>query len=126
MRKAKPLRTFKSVTYLQAIGGNGKPLTFEYRDLIADMLRYDVAWVSERHPGIIAFITFAVRGSGIFKANPTVRRWESFGVSLRRIPKEECPVLDTARDVWVSYRHPKGNYSFEQVTMTDFFKEESE
>jgi hypothetical protein len=119
----KPMRTLKRVEFLRV----AHPAVDVER--LADMLRYDVAFMCDAYPGVVAFPTFQTRGAGLHKAKATLGRWASFGARL--VPLDgEAPTIDTSRAEWVTYRHPKDpatgatNFSkFERVTIQQFFAE---
>lgn len=75
-----------------------------YKDeLPADMLRYDVAFASEVHPGVICFPTFRTK-EGNFGGQVTAARWRSFGLTLEPLKGDEPGLIP---EHWYTYRHPR-------------------
>lgn len=78
---------------------------FDIQD-IEDMLRYDRAFVSPEGGSVIAFPRFKVAGGGTYSNEPTLRRWESFGVFL--YPTDPLDAPETISDAWFTYRRGSG------------------
>ena len=73
-----------------------------------DMLRYDLAFISHKHPGIIAFPVFKTP-RGVVGGVPTLARWRSFGITIARlVPTEEYKHgwYETGEE-WFTERHPR-------------------
>lgn len=86
---------------------------------IADMLRYDCAFISAKHPGVVAFPTFKTR-SGDLGGAVTRDRWRSFGVALELPTATDMEIFELrdslSKDDWYSFRHPR----MKDSTQTDY------
>ncbi len=87
------------------------------REIPEDMLRYDCAFVSHTHPGVIAFPRLSGK-HGQWGGKCTMTRWESFLVRLTPITEHNQTtmlhkdLLDNP-DQWYTATHPK---NYEGVT----------
>lgn len=129
---AKKLRLFKSARFFTAVNKYGnRTLAVEDVERIKDMLRYDVAFMNDQYPGVVAFVKYGTRGAGTHEGKVTLARWDSFGVKL--VPLKDLPPLISAasdREAWFTYRHPRNaegridSGAHERVTFASFFNEE--
>ena len=82
---------------------------------MADMLRYDCAFACGDEfgeSGIVAFPTWSTKRDGTYHGNPTMARWSSFGLSLRRLSSGEKNDIAYRRHLltdqgtnWVTFTH---------------------
>lgn len=96
----------------------------KYRDKtlpdLRDMLRYDVAFQSRSNPDLIAFPAFQTK-QGTLGGAITVGRWDSFGVRLKPVGRNEEDILTIHSifpDEWLTYRHPRsanGPYDYTKL-----------
>lgn len=70
-------------------------------DSLADMLRYDTAFVSEGGQ-VVMFISFW-RGP---KGKATLDRWKTFGVTLDLPMNHKGEDFSSGQDHWYTYQHP--------------------
>lgn len=100
---------------------------------VADMLRYDCAFMSEQHPDIVAFPVFKTK-YGDLGGRITVDRWRSFGVKIDLHDVDGVEAFELreglSRDKWFSYRHAKDdsgdatNFSIlTKVSIDDYFND---
>jgi hypothetical protein len=75
-----------------------------------DMLRYDVAFINDAHPGVVAFPVFSVPKLGAFGGKVTHGRWHSFLYVLTHHALTGEQVRDHKLSItsggWYTYRHP--------------------
>jgi hypothetical protein len=106
---------------------------------IADMLRYDLAFINPKVPDLVAFPVFQV-ANGTLGGEPTVGRWSSFGykhIGKRKNVLEAFAMLpvglaieESDKNDWYTYRHPKlpdGRTDYTaltRVTLLDFLNQE--
>lgn len=120
-------KTYKKTDFYVARGFGRFPL---------DMLRRDVAFVSpeayaiaandedyladdeqSKAGVIVAFVTYAVRGEGTYRGEPTLGRWSSFGFRLTPLAAELYSVYETPKlNSWLTHRDNK------PMTLEDFLK----
>jgi hypothetical protein len=76
-------------------------------DRIKDMLRYDVAFINDKYPGIIALPSWA--GDAVRK--PTLERWRSFNLILRAVDSTKIAEwresFEGRPQEWRTHRHPR-------------------
>ena len=112
--------------YLKAIGQD--PNAPDWHPVEPDMLRYDLAFVNDEEPGLVAFPTFSSGHGG----KVTIDRWHSHGYQLKPIVErsgvEEGQRVSTGRNEawhrldyfeqrenvkagrgWFTFRRPLGN-----------------
>ena len=81
---------------------------------IRDMLRYDCAFISDAHPGIVAFPVFKTK-HGDLGGPITVDRWRSFGVKFEPHDIDDAKAFELrdelSRDKWHTYRHVRDDAS---------------
>jgi len=74
-----------------------------------DMLRFDSAFVSVKHPGFVAFPVFSVPKFGDYGGKVTPERWHSFSVVLEARHLSDIEVgkngLNLNNHGWHTYRH---------------------
>jgi hypothetical protein len=96
---------------------------------LKDMLRYDVAFMCDEHPGLVAFVKYATRGAGTHEGRPTLARWDSFSVKLVPLVTP-APNFNITSETWFTYRHPRRSgeatdyKALERVSAARFFGEE--
>lgn len=93
-----------------------------------DMLRYDHAFESALHPGVLVFVSYKVKGSGTYSGWPTVDRWRSFSVKLterKDLTENIQHDLRQHGDAWFTYVHPVSSYELVKKSFTEFFAEEA-
>lgn len=94
---------------------------------IEDMLRYDLGFVSDEEPNIVAFPVFHSR-YGNYGGYVTHARWASFGVTLKPA-SDDNPLINVPggilerADKWHTYRHKAGtNMELVPVTLAKYLK----
>jgi hypothetical protein len=109
---------------------------YRTREVIPDMLRYDIAFVNDKKPGIVAYPTYSIAKQGTSKGIPTFDRWSSFGAGHERIPitgNEEAELKESfMSDPWYTLRMPGAGRSPEEinkdgyvvVSVQQFFEED--
>jgi hypothetical protein len=100
-------------------------------DGYADMLRYDTAFVSDAHPGIVAFPVFATK-YGNAGGRVTEGRWSSFGYRVTRLNADkeaEMKFSNFTPELWYTMMHPapRKNHGRDygrlvRVTLAEYFK----
>jgi hypothetical protein len=73
---------------------------------LEDMLRYDIAFQYAEDPLLIAFPVFQTK-SGNMGGRITQARWESFGVRISVVNRQETARLqaDLKPEEWITYRN---------------------
>lgn len=76
-----------------------KVRVFTAREIVSDMLRYDLAFQNPERPNVVIYPTF-----GNYYHPPTFGRWESFGVKL--LPTDDIPLetVISEAESWFSHR----------------------
>jgi hypothetical protein len=75
-----------------------------------DMLRYDTAFMNPKFPDTVLFIKFSTGKLGTFGGTPTLGRWRSFGIALRKLSSPETDGMfriTSMSEEWVTWQHPK-------------------
>jgi hypothetical protein len=81
----------------------GQPVEVDMAASVADMLRYDMAFVHPKCPGMV----FTFKVAGAWSGAVTAARWSSFGVRILEAPGAEYPPIDGPdADQYVTMAHP--------------------
>lgn len=86
---------------------------------MADMLRYDRAFIKPDCFNYVAIPRFKAKGGGTYPNAATLRRWESFGLFL--VPINALDVPETIAGDWITFRR-EGEFDLRKVTFADVLK----
>lgn len=104
----------------------GQPCDYtEMNNDLQDMLRYDLAFICEKYPTVLAIPTLYNKHLGSNKGSPTTLRWRSFGCVLINISDHDI-IQELSDDIksfngqheWFTYHHPDlidGGMDFEKL-----------
>jgi len=94
--------------------------------LLADLLRYDVAFTQEADPALVAFPSFATP-VGRMGGRCTVDRWAASAVILERAggPALSDVLSYVGAGVWTTYRRPPGRGTLVPVTLRQVLQAKS-
>lgn len=93
-------------------------------EVLADMLRYDAAFINDAMPGIVAFPKFRKRGQGTWGGTPTTSRWRSFALQLKHVESDFEAQIKWSQDAdWYTFKYNSNTQELERRLLIDYITE---